>query len=182
VSTGAWIRRQRDRPIAESERRGAMVTVVVLLSATALVLALTRPDRQPQRTTQRSSPSLVRSALAEHAQAPEISTAPLTPAAVQASRLFLTGYLAYLYAHTPASQVKGATPALIRSLEKHPPRVPPDTLAREARLISLHTTPAPSGLVGVRALVTDGALIDYPIGLRLAPHGGRLLVSELDGA
>ena len=53
--------------------------------------------------------------------------------------------------------------------------------SRQARLVSLHTTPAPSGLVGVSAVVTDGGLVDYPIGLLLAPRDGRLLVSGLEG-
>jgi hypothetical protein len=54
--------------------------------------------------------------------------------------------------------------------------------SREARLVSLHTTQAPAGLLAVSALVTDGGLVDYPIGLLLAPRGGRLLVSGLNGA
>lgn len=178
----AWLTSLRDRPIAESERRAAMAVVVVLLAATALLLALTRPDGQRQRMTERPSRSLARSVSAVHAQASETSTAPLTPAVARTSRLFLGGYLAYLYGHTPASRIKGATPELVRSLEDHPPRVSPGMRSREARLVSLHTTQAPSGLLGVSVLVTDGGLIDYRIGLLLAPRGGRLLVTGLDGA
>ena len=174
----AWLTSLRDRPIAESERRAAMAAVVVLLSATALLLALTRPDGQRQRTIERPSPS----ASAVHAQAPETSTAPLTPAVARTARLFLAGYLAYLYGHTPASQIKDATAALLHSLEAHPPRVSPGMRSRQARLVSLHTTPAPSRLIGVSALVTDGGPVDYSIGLLLAPRSGRLLVSGLDGA
>jgi hypothetical protein len=177
-----WLTSLRDRPIAESERRAAMAAAVVLLAATALLLALSRPDGQPRRSTERPSRSLARSVSAVRAQALQTSTAPLTPAVARTSRLFLAGYLAYLYGHTPASQIKGATPALLHSLEDHPPRVSPGMRSREARLVSLHTTQAPSGLLGVSALVTDGGLIDYPIGLLLASRGGRLLVSGLDGA
>jgi hypothetical protein len=178
----AWLTSLHDRPIAESQRRTAMAVVVVLLAATALLLALTRPDGQRQRTTERPSPSPARSASAVHAQAPETSTAPLTPGIARAADLFLAGYLAYLYGHTPARQIKDATAALLHSLEAHPPRVSPGMRSREARLVSLHTTQAPSGLLGVSVLVTDGGLVDYPIGLLLAPRGGRLLVSGLDGA
>jgi hypothetical protein len=174
---------QRDRPLAESERRAAMAVVVVLLAATALLLALTRPDGQRQLAIERPSPSPARSASAARAHAPETSTAPLTPGIARAADLFLAGYLAYLYGHTPASQIKDATAALLHSLEAHPPRVSPGMRSREARLVSLHTTQAPSGLLGVSAVVTDGGLVDYPIGLLLlAPRGGRLLVSGLDGA
>ncbi|HEY4896587.1 MAG TPA: hypothetical protein VII01_10905 [Solirubrobacteraceae bacterium] len=178
----AWLTSLRDRPIAESERGAAMATVTVLLIAAAILLALTRPGGQPHRTTGRPSPSLARGASAVHAPAPATSTAPLTPAVARTSRLFLAGYLAYLYGHTPASHIKGSTAALLHSLEDHPPRISPGMRSREARLVSLHATPAPSGLLGVSALVTDGGLIDYPIGLLLAFRGGRLLVSGLDGA
>ena len=178
----AWLTSLRDRPIAESERRIAMAAVAVLLTAAALLLALTRPDGQRQRTIERPSPSPARSASAVHAHAPETSTAPLTPAVARTARLFLAGYLAYLYGHTPASQIKDATAALLHSLEAHPPRVSSGMRSRQARLVSLHTTQAPSGLLGVSALVTDGGLVDYSIGLLLAPRGGRLLVSGLDGA
>jgi hypothetical protein len=177
----AWLTSLRDRPIAESERRAAMAAVVVLLSATALLFVVTRPGGQPQRTTERPSPSLARSAPAVHAQAPETSTAPLTPAVARMSRLFLAGYLAYLYGHTPARQVKGATASLLRSLEAHPPRVSTSMRSRAPRLLSLHSVSAPLGLIGVSALVNDGGLVDYPIRLVLALHGGRLLVTGLDG-
>ncbi len=181
MSTGAWIRMQRDRPIAESERRAAMATVTVLLIAAALLLALTRPGSQPRRSAERQSPSLVRGTPAVHAQAPQTSTAPLTPAVARTARLFLAGYLPYLYGHAPASQVKGATAALVRSLQADPPRVSSVMRTRQAHVLALHTAPAPSGLVGVSALVNDGGLVDYPIGLLLASRGGRLLVSGLDG-
>ena len=179
----AWLTSLRDRPIAESERGAAMATVTVLLIAAAILLALTRPGGQPPRTSQRHpAPSVVQSAPSSHARASEDSTAPLTPGVARAADLFLAGYLAYLYGHAPASQVKGATAALLHSLEDHPPRASPVVRTRQAHVLALHTTPAPSGLVGVSALVTDGGLVDYPIGLLLAPRGGRLLVSGLDGA
>jgi NaMN:DMB phosphoribosyltransferase len=178
----AWLTSLRDRPIAESERRSAMAAVAVLLTATALLLALTCPGRQRQGTTERPSHRLARSAAAVHAQAPEISTAPLTPTVARTARRFLAGYLAYLYGHTPASQIKGATPAFVHSLEDHLPRASPGMRSQEGRLVSLHTTPARSGLLGVSALVTDGGVIDYPIGLLLASRGGRLLVTGVDGA
>jgi hypothetical protein len=177
----AWLTSLRDRPIAESERRAAMTAVVVLLSATALLLALTRPDGQRQRTIERPSPSPARSASAVDAHASGTSTAPLTPRIARAAELFLAGYLGYLYGHTPARHVKGATVALLRSLDAHPPRVSPSMRSRVPRLLSLHSMPAPSGLVGVSALVNDGGLVGYPIGLVLAPQGGRLLVTGLDG-
>ncbi len=178
-----WLTSLRDRPIAESERGAAMATVTVLLIAAAILLALSRPGGRPRRTSRpHPAASVVRSAPSSHTRASENVTAPLTPALARAADLFLAGYLPYLYGHTPASQIKGATPELLRSLEDHPPRVSPGMRSREARLVSLHTTPAPSGLDGVSVLVTDGGLIDYPIGLLLASRSGRLLVIGLGGA
>jgi hypothetical protein len=177
----AWLTSLRDRPITESERGAAMATDTVLLIAAAILLALSRPGGQPRRTSPRPpAPSVVRSA-SSHARASEDSTAPLTPEVARAADLFLAGYLGYLYGHSPASQFEGATTTLIRSLRAHPPRISPGTRARQARVLALHTTPAPSGLVGVSALVNDGGLVDYPIGLLLAPHDGQLLVSGLEG-
>jgi hypothetical protein len=177
-----WLTSLRDRPIAESERGAAMATVTVLLIAAAILLVLSQPGGRSRRTSRRHpAPSVVQSALAVHAQAPETSTAPLTPAVARTSRLFIAGYLAYLYGHAPASQIKDATRALARSLEAHPPRVSPDMRSHVPRLLSLKAASAPSGLLGVSALVTDGGLIDYRIGLLLAPRGGRLLVSGLEG-
>jgi hypothetical protein len=49
-------------------------------------------------------------------------------------------------------------------------------------VLDLHVTPASSGQLAVRAVVNAGGLIDYTLGLTLAPQGGRLLVTgvELD--
>jgi hypothetical protein len=178
----AWLISLRDRPIAESERGAAMATVTVLLIAAAILLALSRPGGQSRRTSQRPpAPSVVTSAPSSRARASESGTAPLTPAIARAADLFLAGYLGYLYGHAPASAIEGATTALVRSLQADPPRVSPVMRTRQARVLALHTAPAPSGLVAVSALVTDGGLVDYPIGLLLASRDGRLLVSGLDG-
>lgn len=180
-----WLTRLRDRPIAEEERRTAMSAVVVLLAATALLLALTRPGERTPRNTGRAAASLLGHAAAGHAPQSPAGAAPLTPEAARAARLFLRGYLGYLYGHSPASRIKGTTAGLLHSLQAHPPRGRPDAQARGARLLSLHSTPAPAGLAGVLsvvAVVNDGGLINYPIGLLLAPRGGRLLVTEVGGA
>lgn len=178
-----WLTSLRDRPIAESERGAAMASVTVLLIAAAILLVLSQPGDQSRRTSRRHpAPSVVASALAPRARASENVTVVLTPGVARAADLFLTGYLGYLYGHTPASQVKGATTTLVRSLGADPPRVSPAMRTRQARVLALHTIPAPSsGLVGVSALVNDGGLVDYSIGLLLEDHAGRLLVTGLEG-
>jgi hypothetical protein len=182
MSAAAWIRRQRDRPLADGERRTAMTVVVALLAASALLLVLTRPSRQAPRHADHAASSLPGRASATHASPSQAGVAPLTPVEGRAARLFLSSYLGYLYRHTPASQIEGATTALLHSLQDHPPRVSPTAQTGGARLVSLHSTPAPPGLTGVSAVVNDGGPVDYPIRLLLAPHDGRLLVTELGGA
>ncbi len=175
MSTAAWMRRQRDRPIAEHERRTAMAAVVVILGAVTVLLTLTQPASQaryPARSTSLSPPP----AAAEKDMSASASEAK------QTAERFLAGYLGYVYGHTPARQIEDATPGLIRSLQAHPPRVPPAAQARRPRVLSLHLAATSAGEVAVSAVVNDGGLIDYSVGLVLASEGGRLLVTGLDGA
>jgi hypothetical protein len=48
------------------------------------------------------------------------------------------------------------------------------------RVVELDGAPAPSGEIGVSAVVNDGGLIDYTLGLTLTPQDGRLLVTALE--
>jgi hypothetical protein len=179
----------RDRPIGERERRGALAIVLVLLIIATALLLLTRPA--PHRATTRHATATVTIAAPPHAQTPmkgapsddtpsPAGQAP-SPAVASTSRAFLTGYLAYIYGRAPASQIKNITPALIASLQAHPPRVSPAMREHVPRIVGLHAVHAPAGLIGVQALINDGGLIDYPIGLLLKDQGGLLLVSEVDG-
>ncbi len=178
----AWLASLRDRPIAESERAAAMATVTVLLLAVALLLALSRPSNRPRPTPLRHpGPSVAQRTPIRPAQAPESSTVPLTPLVARAADLFLAGYLGYIYGHARASAIGGATPALLRSLRAQPTRVSPGMRVRRPHVLALHSTPARSGLLRVSAVINDGGLVDYSIGLLLAAHDGRLLVSGLEG-
>ncbi len=175
MSTAAWMRRQRDRPIAEHERRTAMAAVVVILGAVTALLALTQPASHafyPARSTPLSRPP---AAAASH------TSASATEAKPTAER-FLAGYFGYVYGRTSAREIEDATPALIRSLQAHPPRVPPAARARRPRVLSLHLATTSAGEVAVSAVVNDGGLIDYSVGLILTSEHGRLLVTGLEGA
>jgi hypothetical protein len=175
-----WLTSLRDRPIAESERAAAMATVTVLLLAVALLLALSRPSNRPRPTPLRHpGPSIAQRTLSVVAQATESGTAQLTPQVARAADRFLAGYLGYTYGHARASAIVGATPALLRSLRAQQTRVSPGMRARRPHVVALRSTPAPSGLLRVSAVINDGGLVDYSIGLLLAAHGGRLLVSGL---
>jgi hypothetical protein len=176
----AWLASLRDRPIAEHERRTAMATVAVLLAATALLLAFTQPARRAALAT-RGSRGAVSGAPARAMPNAAITPAPLTPVVERAAERFLAGYLSYVYGHATAGGVKDASSSLTRSLQSDPPRVPPSVRALKARVVALHPAPAPAGLTGVTAVINDGGLVDYPIGLLLAADGGRSLVTGLAG-
>jgi hypothetical protein len=182
MSATALFRRQRDRPIAESERTTAMASVTLLLVGAAILLTLAQPHHQSQRTSPpHSASNIVQRASVPSARAPEENTTPVAPRVARAADVFLAGYLDYLYGHSTASAIKGATPALLRSLRAQPPRVSPSMRARQPRVMALHNTSGPAGLLRVSAVVNDGSLVDYSIGLRLASQDGRLLVSGLEG-
>ena len=169
----------RDRPVAERERRTAITAVAALLSASTILLAVTQSAARSHHPVSRSSSMAAR---ASRGSIPAgDAAAPLAPGAARVARGFLAGYLAYLYGRNSANSITGATPALARSLRAHPPLVPPAMRARRPRILSLHTTPAPDGLVGVSALINDGELASYSLGLLLTPGNGRLLVSSVQG-
>ncbi len=178
MSAGSWIRQQRDRPIAEHERHAAMAAVVVLLTTVAVLLALTQPATQASRAAQGSS----RIAETIPGATVERHTLALAHETERVAEGFLAGYLAYTYGRAPASQITGASRPLIRSLQAHPPRVPPAARARHPRVLSLHPTAAPTSEFAVSAVVNDGGLIDYQVGLLLDSEHGRLLVTGLEGA
>ncbi len=180
MTARSWIRRQRDRPIAEHERHAAMAAVVVLLATVAVLLALTQPVTQASRAAQRSP----RSAETIPGATVERHTLALTHEMERVAEGFLAGYLAYTYGRGPASRIAGASRPLIRSLQAHPPRVQPAARVRHPRVLSLHPAAAASsaGEVAVSAVVNDGGLIDYSVGLVLASEGGRLLVTGVEGA
>jgi hypothetical protein len=175
MSTAEWMRSQRDRPIAEHERRAAMAVVAVLLGAVALLFTLTQPASQARQATR----SIERVATSIPAAS---DPGALTPEARATAERFLAGYLGYAYGQAPASRIEDASRSLIGSLASQPQRVPPAARARRPRVISLRAMAAPAGEVAVSAMVNDGGLIDYTVGLTLTRQGGRLLVTGLDGA
>jgi hypothetical protein len=177
----AWLASLRDRPIAEHERRATLTVVAGLLIAAALLLTLTRPVSRhfvlrsdPPASAARSTPDPP-----APARGPASSTA-LSPALARVSREFLSGYLAYIYGHAPARRTKDATSGLVRSLQAHPPLVSPVMRARHPRVLELRSAPGTQGQLAVTALISDGGVADYPVGLLLARQGRRLLVTGLE--
>ncbi len=180
-----WLVSLRDRPIAESERDGALVAILALLIAATILLVLIRSPNGGTRRHAHSAHAAVASPVQSQAAPTDETQADTTLSGpvVRATRGFLAGYLDYLYGHAPASQIQDATPALVASLVASPPRVSPAMREHHAQIVELQAAPAPAaGLLGVRALVNDGGLVDYPIVLVLEdPSDGRLLVTGLEG-
>jgi hypothetical protein len=178
-----WLRSLRDRPIAEPERRHALAIVTVLLACATALLILTRPAaHHPITHATMGGAEASRSDPPASAQTATPSDDALSPVAVRVSRGFLEGYLAYVDGHGPVEQITGATGGLVRSLEADSPRVSPAMHQRTPHVLSLQSTPAPSPHeAGVSALIGDGGLVSYRIGLLLQTQDGRLLVDALDG-
>jgi hypothetical protein len=175
-----WLTALRDRPIAEQERQRAIIAVVLLLCTTALLLTLTGPDEQTRHATHNESQDVVVGNARAVGGAER--SAHFTPIVERAVERFLAGYLGYLYGHVPAEKVQGTTVSFSDSLRAGALRVPPGMRARTARVVALRAASAPAGLVGVRVLINDGGLIDYPIVLLLEHRHNRWLVSGVDGA
>jgi hypothetical protein len=181
MSAPAWIRRQRDRPIAEHERRWAFTAITAAMVAATLLLALTAPGG-PSTHAAAAAVSRRRHQHASWASERRSAQVGLTSAAERVARAFLRGYLGYLYGHNRASEIRAATVAFTHSLPARAPNLSPAMRGKHARVVALYAAPAPAGLIGVTALVNDGSLVDYPVALRLARQGGLLLVSALGGA
>jgi hypothetical protein len=159
--------------IAPQERAAATLAVAVLVSVCVAGLTLTRPATPTTRNSELSSVSTP-------TQQDRPVVGVLSPAVKRAVDGFLAGYLAYLYGHGSASQVKDATVSLTRSLQANAPRVPQGLGELKPRILRLLTTRAPGGLVGVTAIVSDEEVVSYRIPLALTASRGRFLVSGLD--
>jgi hypothetical protein len=180
MSAAAWMRRQRDRPLAEHERRTALVATAAVLIVAALGFADTRPlaSGTPARAAVKAPTPAAPDPPSQRKA--ESSGSELSPSSALVSRAFLAGYLAYICGRAPASRITEATGAMLTALAAHPPRVSPAMRSEHPRVVELDSAPAPAGEIGVSAVVNDGGLIDYTLGLTLAPQRGRLLVSALE--
>jgi hypothetical protein len=171
----------RERPIADSERPIALVVGATLLLAATVALLITRPSSQ--HPARRPDPPAIAAAspayLPKPPQDPTSQQPP--PAATRIAREFLAGYLAYLYGHAPARRVSDASASLRRSLEAREPRISPAIRARRPRVVSLSITASGGATFIATALIGDGGVADYPVGVLLVQRRGRLLVGGLEG-
>jgi hypothetical protein len=160
---------------ARLSKRPALRVLLLLigLAVAAIGLALSDPAARPRRSHQPTISAPMR--------AERNAVAGLPPATQQTVRRFLTSYLRYLYGHGAASAIRGATAAFLRSLERHPPRVPPALKTLQPSVIRLTPASAPPGRVAATATISDGETVTYRISLLLTSNNARPLVSGLDG-
>jgi hypothetical protein len=173
----ARLARLRDRPIAEPERRAALTLATVLLVGCAALLIATRPSSPHAPAPSRKAPHAATTA--DPPPAADPPTAGTSSAVVRLSREFLAGYLAYLYGHGSASEVRGASPALASGLRAHPPRISVDMRARHPRVVSVQAVAGEHGQLTATAMISDGGVANYLVTLLLERAGARLVVSGL---
>jgi hypothetical protein len=155
----------RDRPVSADERRTAVLAVLAVLISAVALLDVTH-DPSPRRAQPHGAASA----------APPAPPPPATASeALSVAHTFLSGYLAYAYRGAPAGNVSDATHALMASLADHPPRM---TSLHEGvpRVIELHL----SGPFAVTAVLNDGGIVNYTLGLALTRPDGRLVVARLE--
>ncbi|HTZ65628.1 MAG TPA: hypothetical protein VMB51_16125 [Solirubrobacteraceae bacterium] len=179
MSPRRWIRRQLQRPIAGHERSTATVCGLLLLLAAA-GLILTSPSRPALESHRPAHPTTASTPAARGQPSPRWTPAIAAEANATAAT-FLHGYLAYLYGHALASQVKDASGAFVGSLEHARGEVPPGIKALHPRVVSLAVSPLPPGHAIATALVTDAEVVHYPIRLLLAEGSPGWQVTGLEG-
>jgi hypothetical protein len=160
--------RLRDRPASVDERRAAVLAVLAVILSTVALLGVAH---DPSFRRPRSSVRTLDATLTAPATTP---TVPIF-AVLRVVHGFLPGYLAYAYRGAPAANVSDATPALIASLEDHPPRVAP-LHASAPRVIEMRL----SGPLRVTAVLNDGGIVNYTLGLALTRLDRRLVVARLE--
>lgn len=161
----------RARPVTEEERHTSILAVLACLAAVALLLGLTRSAPRPPVTA---------STAAKAASAAPASLDVSRQAGVNVARRFLHGYLAYLYRGLPGREVIGGTPQLIRSLGEHPPRPVARALSLP-RIVAVDLAGTRSGQLAANAIVNNGGIVNFTVGLLLARQDGRILVAQLEG-
>lgn len=162
-----------ERPI--TERWHALTLAALTLIAAGTLLSLTTPHPTPVSRSHPTSHATRTQAIPYRSSR---QTLPL--AAARAARVFLTGYLAYTTGHATVSHIHDAAPNLQRALKAQPSPIPPAARTRRPRVLALRPVETPRG-IQFAALVNDGTLIDYPIGVQLLAHDGRWLVARVVG-
>jgi hypothetical protein len=168
------------RRISPSARLVAAATSATVLLIVALALAPTPVRTRRTHHQPRTASSRVRTTrfLQRHAGA---APPGQLARARSVARRFLVGYLRFAYGEAPASSVRAMAPALHRRLRGHRALVAPVERRRHPHIVSLMATSQARGVVLATALVDDGGIANYAVGVTLREIRSGWVVSALDG-
>ena len=102
---------------------------------------------------------------------------PGSAGAESAARVFLRGYLPWLYGHAPLSAITAATSGLLAGLKAHPPRIPPTMPALRPKVAAIAMQRRAYGWQGLPN-ISDGHET-YELVLTVAQTRGRWLVNNV---
>ncbi len=102
---------------------------------------------------------------------------PGSAAAEDAARLFLHGYLPWLYGHAPLHAITGGSRGLVATLKAHPPRVPPTMRPLRPNVAAIAMQRRGRGWQALPN-ISDGHET-YELVLTIAQARGRWLVSNV---
>jgi hypothetical protein len=106
-----------------------------------------------------------------------VPQAPGSARAERSARVFLAGYLRWLYGQASLPTIEHATPGLLAGLTSHPPRIPPATRSLHAAVAAIAMQRHGRGWQALPS-VTDGRET-YELVLTLTQARGRWLVSSV---
>lgn len=108
---------------------------------------------------------------------PPAAPPPGSAGAANAARLFLRGYLPWLYGHAPLHAITDASRGLLANLKAHPPRVPPTMQSLQPKVAAIAMQRRGHGWQTLPN-IGDGHET-YELVLTVAQTHGRWLVSNV---
>jgi hypothetical protein len=108
---------------------------------------------------------------------PPTAPPPGSAGAEDAARLFLRGYLPWLYGQAPLRAISGATSGLLADFKAHPPRIPPTMQALRAKVAAIAMQRRGNGWQALPN-ISDGDET-YELVLTIAQTHGRWVVSNV---
>ena len=109
------------------------------------------------------------------------SSTPRVAGARRAARVFLQGYLPFLYGRAPARRIKNITAHARASLARGHSRPSPARRGRRARDVGLRVVAQSQRTAIATATIDDRSAARYRLTFTLVRHRSRWLVSELGG-
>lgn len=165
----SWLRQIADRPIGESERRGAFLAAASVLILAAVVLLVLPAGHKGDEDSDLSV------AVSREIVPAEI---PRPTAAELAARRFVDDYLRFAYGHGDSKSIASVTPALLAKLIESHGRVTPAAKTRDARVSDLDVRNVAAGRAAATSTVeVDG--VSFPITMKLAVRNGLWLVESV---